>query len=464
MSKPVLPSFSAIIDATSTTSSPLPRSASMGFRMDIQGNIRLPPLSGNDPQTPIVKNNLLSITPTTSMLRIGTASTSSVDVDHVTTSSSTLVPTPGMSSKSLLGANARASRSSPTASGSNSTGRSLSVNLSIPDNGTLQHTPSKRPKVTKRSNSAGNNLVLTDPESLDDSDSKNSSAKKRTNKAKSFAFITHSQETFPSNEPSIDNAQLARRKRRRTSKNESDILKKEFEVNPAPSKERRSELSIICNMSEKAVQVWFQNRRQNFRKKFKVDSKQINSPLDDSNNIGLNDTAKIPDLRDQISSPTESISNADGMQTDDSLQQNHPLIEITTSNIATVSTTKRNSSNDNGSLVIMNDELKFQKKLKLDIPRYTISSPPEKITSPSEKGKVLTFRLKQDNELSRVYTSPNNRVNKLINGTNIKDFVTTPVKEVTDENVKMSENMNTAGKLNFSSNRGILKELNINTT
>lgn len=72
--------------------------------------------------------------------------------------------------------------------------------------------------------------------------------------------------------------------------------------------------------------------------------------------------------------------------------------------------------------------------------------------------------MKQDNELSRVYTSPNNRVNKLINGTNIKDFVTTPVKEVTDENVKMSENMNTAGKLNFSSNRGILKELNINTT
>lgn len=394
------------------------------------------------------------------MLRMGSASISSADTNSVTRRQAAMLPTPVIHSNPKHESNPSVTEPTPTASGPSSVGRSLSVNLSMTDNGSLHQTPSKRSKLTKRSNSTGTNLVLPDPESPTDSGLKSTSSKKRTNKAKAFAFITHSQETFPSNEPSIDNAQLARRKRRRTSKNESDILKREFEVNPSPSKERRAELSIICNMSEKAVQVWFQNRRQNFRKKFRFDSKQIDSPLDDSNNIGLNSPEQLQQLRHQSASPTELPSNAETVEPVITFPHQQHNDAITTLNTGAQPSIKLESAD--AKIVSANDELKFQKKLKLDIPRYTTTSSPELVTSPSEKGKVLTFRLKQDNEMSRVYTSPNNRVNKLINGTSIKDFENASIKEVADEKTKLGENTNTTGKLNFSSNRGILKELNIN--
>lgn len=84
--------------------------------------------------------------------------------------------------------------------------------------------------------------------------------------SKSFAFISHSPATFPSQEPSIDNAPLARRKRRRTSPNELSILINEFEIGSTPNKQRRIEISEKVLMTEKAVQIWFQNRRQSLRK------------------------------------------------------------------------------------------------------------------------------------------------------------------------------------------------------
>ncbi|CAI1857855.1 hypothetical protein SEUBUCD646_0B05510 [Saccharomyces eubayanus] len=85
-------------------------------------------------------------------------------------------------------------------------------------------------------------------------------------KKRSFAFITHSQETFPKKEPKIDNARLARRKRRRTSSHELGILQTAFDECPTPSKTKRTELSEQCNMSEKSVQIWFQNKRQAAKK------------------------------------------------------------------------------------------------------------------------------------------------------------------------------------------------------
>ena len=85
-------------------------------------------------------------------------------------------------------------------------------------------------------------------------------------KKRSFAFITHSQETFPKKEPKIDNARLARRKRRRTSSYELGILQTAFDECPTPNKAKRIELSEQCNMSEKSVQIWFQNKRQAAKK------------------------------------------------------------------------------------------------------------------------------------------------------------------------------------------------------
>ncbi|KAK6463842.1 homeobox domain-containing protein [Scheffersomyces coipomensis] len=83
---------------------------------------------------------------------------------------------------------------------------------------------------------------------------------------KSYAFISHSPATYPSQEPSIDNAPLARRKRRRTSPNELSILNQEFDLGTTPNKARRLEIAAKVHMTEKAVQIWFQNRRQSIRK------------------------------------------------------------------------------------------------------------------------------------------------------------------------------------------------------
>ncbi|RLV92510.1 Homeobox protein YOX1 [Spathaspora sp. JA1] len=83
---------------------------------------------------------------------------------------------------------------------------------------------------------------------------------------RSYAFISHSPATFPSQEPAIDNAPLARRKRRRTSPNELSILNQEFEIGTTPNKLRRIEIAAKVSMTEKAVQIWFQNKRQSLRK------------------------------------------------------------------------------------------------------------------------------------------------------------------------------------------------------
>ncbi|ODV82110.1 homeobox-domain-containing protein [Suhomyces tanzawaensis NRRL Y-17324] len=84
--------------------------------------------------------------------------------------------------------------------------------------------------------------------------------------SKSFAFISHSPATFPLQEPAIDNAPLARRKRRRTSPNELSILNSEFQAGSTPNKLRRIEIAKRVSMTEKAVQIWFQNKRQSLRK------------------------------------------------------------------------------------------------------------------------------------------------------------------------------------------------------
>lgn len=83
---------------------------------------------------------------------------------------------------------------------------------------------------------------------------------------RSYAFISHSPSTFPLQEPSIDNAQLARRKRRRTSPLELSILQAEFEKGQTPNRTRRLDIAKRVNMTEKAIQIWFQNRRQTLRR------------------------------------------------------------------------------------------------------------------------------------------------------------------------------------------------------
>ncbi|KAI5840543.1 hypothetical protein DFP73DRAFT_558874 [Morchella snyderi] len=85
-----------------------------------------------------------------------------------------------------------------------------------------------------------------------------------------YAFITHSQETLPRNlPPSIDNANLARRRRRRTSVHDQAILEEEYRICDRPDKTKRKEISSRVQMGEKEVQIWFQNKRQSARRKAK---------------------------------------------------------------------------------------------------------------------------------------------------------------------------------------------------
>lgn len=81
------------------------------------------------------------------------------------------------------------------------------------------------------------------------------------------AIILHSPKSYPTKIPSVvHNAQLARKKRRRTSPMELQILEEEFSRCPKPSKTLREDIARRVDMTEKAVQIWFQNRRQAVRK------------------------------------------------------------------------------------------------------------------------------------------------------------------------------------------------------
>ncbi|KAG2736821.1 hypothetical protein G9P44_000911 [Scheffersomyces stipitis] len=65
---------------------------------------------------------------------------------------------------------------------------------------------------------------------------------------------------------SSDENSTTSNKRTRASGEALDFLLQEFEKNPNPSTEQRKDISSKTNMSEKAVRIWFQNRRAKLRK------------------------------------------------------------------------------------------------------------------------------------------------------------------------------------------------------
>ncbi|KAF7573506.1 Homeodomain-containing transcription factor [Pyrenophora tritici-repentis] len=83
-----------------------------------------------------------------------------------------------------------------------------------------------------------------------------------------LAFLVHSQESVANHmPPDVDNKALARQKRRRTSKEDEDILKSYYLKNPKPDKTARLEIVTKVALGEKEVQIWFQNKRQNERRR-----------------------------------------------------------------------------------------------------------------------------------------------------------------------------------------------------
>ncbi|SCU94375.1 LADA_0G08174g1_1 [Lachancea dasiensis] len=201
---------------------------------------------------------------------------------------------------------------------------------------------------------------------------------------KAFAFISHSQDTFPTKEPAIDNAPLARRKRRRTSKHELNILQSEFEKCPTPNKQKRVMLAEMCSMSEKAIQIWFQNKRQSVKKQQKNHNDIHCEPDKDDEDLTSN---SVPPATSHFLTPA-----AMKLQVENQSHLNTPM-----------STTLDTISSTPGTMISTTSPTHS----KLQTATHQQMS----------RGQALTFRLKTDNKtLTPIKTSPNNRVNKLING------------------------------------------------
>lgn len=286
----------------------------------------------------------------------------------------------------------------------------LRHSASAPIIGTTSGTPAGGPRMRTQSFTEGEPSAPTTPSTpVVRKKSTNQSSKKNdmltplsaaravitpsaNDKKRAFAFITHSQETFPTKEPKIDNAPLARRKRRRTSTQELNILQAEFNVCPAPDKRKRQELAERCNMSEKAVQIWFQNKRQACKRQHSATQK----------------AACVAQL--------EVEPEAQASETPESAKTR---LTVATPELASGETT-----------------------------------PPRT----GKRGQALTFHLTSDKKvLTPVKTSPNSRVNKLING----DGAGSPCSK------KPRSAANTASLISSASSsptrRAPLKELDRNT-
>lgn len=232
---------------------------------------------------------------------------------------------------------------------------------------------------------------------------------------KAFAFISHSQDTFPSKEPSIDNAPLARRKRRRTSKHELNILQAEFEMCATPDKQKRVELSRRCNMSEKAIQIWFQNKRQSVKRQQKVTFTTTPTVQAEKTKV----------FNDQT--PLSAQSRRSSHKGSDADTPPPPMLDTSRTIVETVTT------------------------------KGAMSTPTKQpLTQQGTRGQALTFRLKSDTKvLTPIKTSPNNRVNKLING----GLKSSP----SIENISPTRKGKAYRAFTGNNTGHVLKEINVNT-
>ncbi|KAI4906897.1 hypothetical protein J4E90_010100 [Alternaria incomplexa] len=123
-----------------------------------------------------------------------------------------------------------------------------------------------------------------------------------------LAFLVHSQETVANHmPPDVDNKALARQKRRRTSKEDEDVLKSEYLKNPKPDKAARLDIVRKVALGEKEVQIWFQNKRQNDRRRSR--------PLEPSSTASLmssSSTMSDPPTEDETVAIARNIDNAPG--------------------------------------------------------------------------------------------------------------------------------------------------------
>ncbi|EFQ97154.1 hypothetical protein MGYG_00197 [Nannizzia gypsea CBS 118893] len=86
----------------------------------------------------------------------------------------------------------------------------------------------------------------------------------------SYSFLIHSNKTLTQDlPPKVDSKVYIRQRRRRTSPEDHAVLEAEYRLNPKPDKATRASIVSRVSLGDKEVQIWFQNRRQNDRRKSK---------------------------------------------------------------------------------------------------------------------------------------------------------------------------------------------------
>lgn len=114
----------------------------------------------------------------------------------------------------------------------------------------------------------------------------------------------------------MDNKSLARQKRRRTSKEDEDILKAEYQRNPKPDRATRMDIVRRVALGEKEVQIWFQNKRQNDRRRSQpAQSYDIHSP----SNSGIDSQASTTPM--SSSAMSDAVTHEDDAQEQDSRKE-----------------------------------------------------------------------------------------------------------------------------------------------
>ncbi|KAK6332666.1 hypothetical protein TWF730_004326 [Orbilia blumenaviensis] len=156
-----------------------------------------------------------------------------------------------------------------------------------------------------------------------------------------FAFITHSPATLPNNlPPDVDDASLARRRRRRTSHKDQIVLEEEFARCDRPDKHKRKEIAARVGLEDKQVQIWFQNRRQTHRRKSKplqpheliprnvpLSSDPIISPFASKDN----DIIELPSHSSRPSSPCPIGDDLESHHTSDATEPDLSILTADTS-------------------------------------------------------------------------------------------------------------------------------------
>ncbi|CAG8887918.1 unnamed protein product [Penicillium egyptiacum] len=129
-----------------------------------------------------------------------------------------------------------------------------------------------------------------------------------------YAFLVHSQKTLTQNlPPRVDNKLLARQKRRRTSPEDHVVLESEYQQNPKPDKAARTSIVNRVSLGEKEVQIWFQNRRQNDRRKSKpLQPHELLAPR-----AGMLNSSSQPSSDDNASAEPGSSSGAEQFDIND---------------------------------------------------------------------------------------------------------------------------------------------------